>query len=1107
MKLQHTFHPIRIQRWFLVASTLSLALVCLPHPAWGQYAAAVLADEPVAYWRLGSEGPSEPDASGNGHVAEPDIDLFSFGADSLIPPDTDTALEIMGDRLITDPFEKIDSGFAVEFLVKVEIRPGAFTNLVGDGEDGGNFNLMVYLTPEGKVRPHVQTTSGVFAVDSVQDIADGRLHHIVSTWDKETGIHLLYIDGLVAEVTPVAGSLPLLGDPVNTGNSIFLGRDGREGGHTFVLDEVAIYDKVLASDRVEAHAAMIDFPPPPSDVELPDPGDLEDLPDGLAHYNDFNEAAGKKDGFTLDFAYDRIGTADGAFEGTSARTTGLIGTGAATFDNTPGSGVNVGNEGFEATSGIAIEALIVSSWSGSDGDYDEIFRKEDGGNRILFSFQNDAFNENANPPVTANIPVLSFGLNAGGYGELDLPLDGTVEGVTLESLTDGMPHHVVANYDSASGEKSIWVDGVKAWSVMLPAGTMVVSGGAAPAYIGNTNGGAEAFTGTIDEFAFWTRALSASEIADHAAAVALKRNYFQGGELAETYADEISLDSPVAYWRLGDAGPDDAVDISGNGHDGFAEDGVLEFGQSSLIPPDTDTSIALNGDRIYVDGFDKADTGFSVEFWTQIEAPAGGFVNLVGDGDGGLNFMLMVYLTPGGNVRPHVQTADGFGSLDSVASIADGLLHHIVSTWDQASGEMVLYIDGEVADVIVSAGIFPTTGEAINDENPIFIGRDNRESGADFLIDEVAIYDYALAPDRIKAHSDRVDRDVVVVDPPHPDPGNIADAPDGLLHYIDLDEAAGEVEGFKTNFAYDRVGSIEGSFQGATARVPGLVGVGAASFDNSPGVGINLGAVGFETSTGISVEMLFQSDWSGGDYDEFFRKEDGGDRILLSYQADGFNGSANPPIDDGIPVLSFGLNVDGEYGELDMPLDGTNDAELSVEDLADGTTHHIAATFDSITGEKAIWIDGVKAWSVNLGEGAVITSGGGAPAFIGSTNGNEPFTGIIDEFAFWERPLTEEEIITHAANGLSGVSIIAPGKPTTGFAITEFVFDSESKVITAKWNSKPGATYNFEFSTDLQNWSEVQDSIESEGTETNIDIDVTAFLQDATEAYFRFTIP
>lgn len=76
-------------------------------------------------------------------------------------------------------------------------------------------------------------------------------------------------------------------------------------------------------------------------------------------------------------------------------------------------------------------------------------------------------------------------------------------------------HHVVASYDTASGERSIWIDGVKAWSVMLEAGTVPVTGGGAAAFIGNTLGRSDSFTGIIDDFAFWERALTAEEIAVH----------------------------------------------------------------------------------------------------------------------------------------------------------------------------------------------------------------------------------------------------------------------------------------------------------------------------------------------------------------------------------------------------------------------------------------------------------------------------------------------------------------------------------------------------------------------------------------------------------------
>ena len=89
------------------------------------------------------------------------------------------------------------------------------------------------------------------------------------------------------------------------------------------------------------------------------------------------------------------------------------------------------------STGITVFARFRPTWSGGSGDYDEIFRKEDGGNRILLSFQNDANNGAATPPVSAG-PVLSFGLNVNGaYSELDMPLDGVAGRPTLAQLADG----------------------------------------------------------------------------------------------------------------------------------------------------------------------------------------------------------------------------------------------------------------------------------------------------------------------------------------------------------------------------------------------------------------------------------------------------------------------------------------------------------------------------------------------------------------------------------------------------------------------------------------------------------------------------------------------
>ena len=722
---------------------------------------------------------------------------------------------------------------------------------------------------------------------------------------------------------------------------------------------------------------------------------------------------------------------------------------------------------------------------------------------------------------------------------------------------------------------------------------------------------------------------------------------------AGDYYDAVLADDPVAYWRLGESDPDIAVNAGLLGQadigEGYYTEGV-QVGQPSLVLGETDGSSYLSqGERITTDGFEKFDdvlgfggTGFSVEFWTSFETMPGGFVNLVGDGQGGLDFNMMVYAGSGGFIRPHIHTDEGFSSIDSVRRIQSGEIVHVVSTWDIDSGDFLLYLDGVEADVNFSAGDNPRFGELINRENKVYIGKDDREQSPNFWIDEVALYNYALDPGRVQAHYDlgkgadppqlpptpkgpgsvnvslstdilgrgtfpnghsTADGMVEIIrqvpnsaaanvvaytaddagptidvadwivnggtaggfgsneygrggniwvkgdgeaNVPHeglgghanwvvtydledvrkeimgeatgdlrltgsygswgdigtPDAGGgitqglvfldgqrvdnldetthnvptaggndspsqaidihvpanaryltlgimsgpgstfwddglfrnvrlrvadpVLDVQEGLVSYWNFDEEATGIDPVQ-----DQPGGNLGVFESTAERTSGLIGSGAAQFNNTGGDAVNVGTGddnNFSFDTGITIEALIQTDWLGGDYDEIFRKEDGGNRLLFSFQDDPNNGGANPPVDPG-PVLSFGLNVNG-YGELDLPLDGL-DGRPTVDDLADGETHHVIASYDSETGEKSIWIDGEKLWSVDLGAGSLISSGGVAQATIGNVgpNGGEPFTGVIDEVAIWNRALTVDEIAAHYANVLSGSSYFSGGDP------------------------------------------------------------------------------
>jgi len=136
-----------------------------------------------------------------------------------------------------------------------------------------------------------------------------------------------------------------------------------------------------------------------------------------------------------------------------------------------------------------LKTVSLSAWVKPTAfqQYNEIFRKEDGDNRILFSFQKRG-------------TVLALGLNIGGYVECDAPLDPA-------RLLDGLWHHCAGTFD---GEfLRVYLDGAEIGKLHRPG--RISAGGAAPGCIGSSNGG-ECFQGDLDELRIYSRVLSRQEI-------------------------------------------------------------------------------------------------------------------------------------------------------------------------------------------------------------------------------------------------------------------------------------------------------------------------------------------------------------------------------------------------------------------------------------------------------------------------------------------------------------------------------------------------------------------------------------------------------------------
>jgi hypothetical protein len=133
--------------------------------------------------------------------------------------------------------------------------------------------------------------------------------------------------------------------------------------------------------------------------------------------------------------------------------------------------------------------LSVSAWVRPTelSVYREIFRKEDGDQRVLFSFQHDG-------------TLLSLGLNIGGYIECDAKMDPA-------QVLDGQWHHCAGTFDGQF--MRVYLDGQEIGALERPG--EIVAGGPAPGCIGSSNGG-ECFQGAMDEVRIYADALTADEV-------------------------------------------------------------------------------------------------------------------------------------------------------------------------------------------------------------------------------------------------------------------------------------------------------------------------------------------------------------------------------------------------------------------------------------------------------------------------------------------------------------------------------------------------------------------------------------------------------------------
>ncbi len=213
----------------------------------------------------------------------------------------------------------------------------------------------------------------------------------------------------------------------------------------------------------------------------------------------------------------------------------------------------------------------------------------------------------------------------------------------------------------------------------------------------------------------------------------------------DVYQDEVLSDAPIMYWRLGEEVPPVANDLSGNGFVGEYQ--VVGLGETGAIARDSDTAVRIEPDnQSQVSAGDafgfEGNQPFSAELWVK---PGLSGACLMGKVN--WNEDLTVYqgwFLFFNNESDTVTMRRAGSNISGPATLSTTKWSHIVATYDGITA--YVYVNGEeIAKRLSPKAITPII-------EPFLVGRMDNWQDYEGLVDEIALYDYLLAPSRINRH-------------------------------------------------------------------------------------------------------------------------------------------------------------------------------------------------------------------------------------------------------------------------------------------------------------------------------------------------------------------
>ena len=240
-----------------------------PPPPSNAYSNAVLASNPLAYYRLTDSGSTALDSSPN-HLNGSAGSSVTKGVSGLVASSSDTAFGFPGSRTaagtVDVPPTKLlqpQSAASMELFLRFSSTPADYSVPVSYGSDFVYAPYDMYFQ-SGKLAAQFTLTSGELVVFSPAALQPNTTYDVVATFDGGTA--RLYLNGSLVASSAKSGALTAY----DSTHGLAIGDDAgfADPGFAGTIGQVAIYGTALTASAVSAHYAAATSgggpPPPPS---------------------------------------------------------------------------------------------------------------------------------------------------------------------------------------------------------------------------------------------------------------------------------------------------------------------------------------------------------------------------------------------------------------------------------------------------------------------------------------------------------------------------------------------------------------------------------------------------------------------------------------------------------------------------------------------------------------------------------------------------------------------------------------------------------------------------------------------------------------------------